>query len=66
MASRLSAAELAAAADPIIVALASAGDAAAFTELVRRRHSAVRHFMYRLCRDHARGDDLAQQVFIKL
>ncbi len=64
MQSRLSAAELRAAADALVIALACAGDDAAFTEIVRRRHARVRRFMYRLCRRPALGDDLAQQVFL--
>ena len=66
MQSRLSAAELSAAADALVIALACAGDDAAFTEIVRRRHTRVRRFMYRLCRRSALGDDLAQQVFFKV
>lgn len=64
MESRLTAAELGAAAEPVIIALACASDARAFAELVRRRHARVRKFMYHLCRRPALGDDLAQQVFI--
>jgi DNA-directed RNA polymerase specialized sigma24 family protein len=66
MHSRLSAAELSTAADILVIALACAGDDAAFTEIVRRRHARVRSFMYRLCRRPALGDDLAQQVFVKV
>lgn len=64
MTSRLSAAELAAAAEPLVIALACTGDASAFAELVKRRHARVRKFMYHLCRQPALGDDLAQQVFL--
>jgi RNA polymerase sigma-70 factor (ECF subfamily) len=64
MQSRLSAGELRAAADSLVIALACAGDDQAFTEIVRRRHGRVRRFMYRLCRRSALGDDLAQQVFL--
>jgi len=64
MTSRLAAAELAQAADPVVIALACAGDDQAFAEIVRRRHRRVRKFMYHLCRDPAAGDDLAQQVFL--
>ena len=64
MQSRLSAAELRAAADALVIALACAGDDEAFTEVVRRRHARVRRFMYRQCRQSALGDDLAQQVFL--
>ena len=66
MQSRLSAAELRAAADAVVIALACAGDDQAFTEIVRRRHARVRKFMYRLCRRPALGDDLAQQVFLSV
>jgi len=62
--SRLSAADLAAAADPLVIALACAGDTRAFTEIVKRRHVRVRKFMYHLCRRPALGEDLAQQVFL--
>jgi RNA polymerase sigma-70 factor, ECF subfamily len=62
--SRLSAADLAAAADPLVIALACAGDSRAFGEIVKRRHGRVRKFMYHLCRRPAQGDDLAQQVFL--
>ena len=48
-----------------VVALAAAGDDAAYSELVRRRQSAVRNLMRRLCRDAALADDLAQQVFLQ-
>jgi RNA polymerase sigma-70 factor (ECF subfamily) len=62
--SRLAVAELRQAPDPLLVALACAGDDSAFTELVRRRQVRVRRFMYHLCRNSALGDDLAQQVFL--
>jgi len=62
--SRLSAADLAAAADPLVIALACAGDSRAFGEIVKRRQGRVRKFMYHLCRRPALGDDLAQQVFL--
>ncbi len=64
MLSRLAAAELAAAADPLVIALACAGDDAAFAEIVRRRQARVRKFMVHLCRESSLGDDLAQQVFL--
>ena len=47
------------------VALAMSGDAAAFSELVRRRQSALRNLLRRLSRDPALADDLAQQAFVK-
>lgn len=64
MESRLSAADLRQAADPLVIALACAGDARAFAEIVARRHPRVRKFMYHLCRSPSLGDDLAQQVFL--
>ena len=64
MESRLSAAEIAAAADPLVIALACAGDARAFAEVVKRRQGRVRKFMYHVCRRPSLGDDLAQQVFL--
>lgn len=48
-----------------VVALAAAGDDVAYTELVRRRHPAIRNLMRRLCRDAALADDLSQQVFLQ-
>jgi RNA polymerase sigma-70 factor (ECF subfamily) len=61
----LSAAALAQAAEAAVVALAMNGDAAAFSELVRRRQSGLRHLLRRLSRDPALADDLAQQAFLK-
>jgi RNA polymerase sigma-70 factor (ECF subfamily) len=48
-----------------VIALASAGDAEAFDELVRRTQSRVRNFMRRLCNQPDMADDLAQQAFVK-
>jgi len=53
------------AAEAAVVALAQLGDEPAFEELVRRRQSAVRNLLRRLCRDPALADDLSQQVFIQ-
>ncbi len=64
MTGRLSATDLRQAADPMVIALACAGDDGAFAEIVRRRHASVRRFMYHLCRQNSLGDDLAQLVFI--
>ena len=52
-------------AEATVVALAMKGDAAAFSELVRRRQSALRNLLRRLSRDAALADDLAQQTFLK-
>jgi RNA polymerase sigma-70 factor, ECF subfamily len=54
------------AAEAAVVALASAGDEAAFDELVRRKQSSVRSLMRYLSRDASAAEDLAQQVFIEM
>ena len=48
-----------------VVALAMAGDDAAFGELVRRRQSPLRNLLRRLCRDPALADDLSQAAFLQ-
>jgi len=49
-----------------LVALAAAGDGAAFDALVRQHQSALRGFLRRLARgNHALADDLAQETFIE-
>ena len=65
MKTALSAGALAQAAEATVVALAMHGDAAAFSELVRRRQSGLRNLLRRLSRDPALADDLAQQAFLK-
>lgn len=65
MVSRASAATLSSAAEPTVVALAQAGDADAFNEIVRRKHNRVRRFMRYLSGHPNDADDLAQQVFLK-
>jgi len=62
--SRLAVADLIQAPDSLVIALACAGDDSAFAEVLRRRQTRVRKFMYHLCRQTALGDDLAQQVFL--
>lgn len=52
--------------EPMIVTLARSGDRNAFTELVRRRQSSIRHLMRRCCNDNTLADDLAQQVFLQV
>ena len=44
---------------------AAAGDAAAFSALVRAHEGAVRRFLGRLTRGGGDADDLAQEVFLK-
>jgi RNA polymerase sigma factor (sigma-70 family) len=49
-----------------LLALAIAGDTAAFEALVRQRQSPLRGFLRRLTRgDHALADDLAQETFLE-
>ena len=49
-----------------LLALAVAGDTAAFESLVRQRQSPLRGFLRRLTRgDHALADDLAQETFFE-
>jgi RNA polymerase sigma factor (sigma-70 family) len=49
-----------------LLALAVAGDTAAFEALVRQRQSPLRGFLRRLTRgDHALADDLAQETFFE-
>lgn len=54
------------AAEAVVVALASNGDAEAFDELVRRKQSSVRSLMRRLSNDRTLAEDLAQQVFVEV
>jgi len=61
-----SAAEHGNAAEATLITLAATGDKRAFEEIVRRRQSQVRNFMYYLCGHATERDDLAQQVFLTL
>ena len=65
MTARSARAQLTAAAETSVVALAAAGDDLAFEELVRRRQDSVRGILRRLCGNAALADDLAQQVFLQ-
>ncbi|MFL6603857.1 MAG: RNA polymerase sigma factor [Steroidobacteraceae bacterium] len=65
MKSALPGAALGQADERAVLALAMCGDAAAFSELVRRRQSWLRNLLRRLCRDPTLADDLAQQVFLQ-
>lgn len=51
--------------DAGLVAAAQAGSHAAFAALVRRHESRVRGLLFRLCRDPALTEDLAQEVFLR-
>lgn len=66
MRSIASAAERSNATEAALITLAATGDRHAFEEIVRRRQSQVRNFMYYLCRNSTERDDLAQQVFLTL
>lgn len=65
MSRRAERARLAIAAEAGVVALAAAGDADAFHELVLRREAGVRDLLRRLSGDAALADDLAQQAFLQ-
>lgn len=65
MKSTLPGAALGQADERAVLALAICGDAAAFSELVRRRQSWLRNLLRRLCRDPTLADDLAQQVLLQ-
>lgn len=54
------------AAEAVVVALASNGDAEAFDELVRRKQPSVRSLLRRLSNDRTLAEDLAQQVFVEM
>jgi RNA polymerase sigma-70 factor (ECF subfamily) len=51
--------------EPSVVALASAGEEAAFADLMRRRQAATRNMLARLCRNQSLADDLAQEAFLQ-
>ena len=51
--------------EPSVVALARAGEEAAFAELMRRRQSVTRNLLTRLCRNPSLADDLAQDAFLQ-
>src|SRR2546430_10594237 len=54
------------ASDPEVVAWAKQGQEAAFRELVRRYERPVFSLLYRMVRDRALAEDLAQEPFIKV
>src|SRR5216117_3597585 len=54
------------ASDPEVVAWAKQGHEAAFRELVRRYERPVFSLLYRMVRDRALAEDLAQETFIKV
>lgn len=60
-----SALELAAKTDQEIVALARAGQEAAYRELIRRYERPIFSLLFRMVRDRELAEDLAQETFIK-
>src|SRR5262245_1041342 len=50
--------------EELVARAVATGDAAAFARLVERHQSSVRNWLRQLCRDPARGDDLAQETFL--
>src|SRR2546421_6571781 len=54
------------ASDPEVVAWAKQGREAAFRELVRRYERPIFSLLYRMVRDRALAEDLAQETFIKV
>jgi len=50
--------------DAVLARRAAAGDAAAFTALVRAHEGALRRFLARLTRGES-ADDLAQEAFLR-
>jgi len=51
--------------DREFVARAQAGELAAFDELVRRHNGSLYGYLWRLCRNSADAEEMAQEVFIK-
>src|SRR5438093_5926960 len=54
------------ASDPEVAAWAKQGQEAAFRELVRRYERPIFSLLYRMVRDRALAEDLAQETFIKV
>jgi RNA polymerase sigma-70 factor (ECF subfamily) len=52
--------------DADVVALAQEGREVAFRELIRRYERPVFSLVFRMCRDRAMSEDLAQETFIKV
>lgn len=52
--------------EALIVSLATRGDRAAFSELVRRRQVWIRGLFRRFCNEPTLADDLSQRVFLKM
>ena len=51
--------------EELVAKVIATRDQAAFAELVRRHQSGIRNWLRHLSGDHARGDDLAQDTFVR-
>ena len=59
-------AELDPASDAAVMLRVAAGDEAAFNFLVEKHHRPVIHFLYRMVRNQAVAEELAQEVFLRV
>ena len=59
-------AELDPASDAAVMLRVAAGDEASFNFLVQKHHRAMSHFLYRMVRNQAVADELAQEVFLRV
>ena len=59
-------AELDPASDAAAMLRVAAGDEASFNFLVRKHHRAMIHFLYRMVRNQAVAEELAQEVFLRV
>ena len=58
--------ELDPASDAAVMLRAAAGDEASFNFLVQKHHRPVIHFLYRMTRNQAVAEELAQEVFLRV
>jgi RNA polymerase sigma-70 factor (ECF subfamily) len=54
------------ASDAAIMLRVAAGDEAGFNYLVGKYHRAIIHFLFRMCRNEAVAEELAQEVFLRV
>jgi RNA polymerase sigma-70 factor (ECF subfamily) len=52
--------------DDVLIAAAKAGDARAFTRLVRRHEDTVYRFAFKLCRERTKAEETFQDTFINV
>ena len=52
--------------DAAIMLRVAAGDEASFNYLVGKYHRAIIHFLFRMCRNEAVAEELAQEVFLRV